>query len=318
MKVVIIGGSGHIGSYLIPKLVKHNHEVIAVSRGESEPYIKDWTWDKVQHVHLDRTHDSNFNQKIAELNADVVIDLICFKLDEVKEMVEALKQTDLSHYLYCSTIWTHGRAEQLPADPNGIKYPLDEYGREKYESEKYLKREYRLNHFPATMISPGQICGPGWSIINPLGFKDDGVFQDIADGKEISLPNHGMETLHPVHAEDVAQQFVDAMSNRNQSLGENFHAVSAESLTLYGYAQSMYRFFGHEPKITFLSWDKWCDYVKDERQADVSFYHIARSGYYSIENAQRLIGYQPKYTALEVVETSIQSYLDRNVISMRK
>lgn len=24
MKVVIIGGSGHIGSYLIPKLVKHN------------------------------------------------------------------------------------------------------------------------------------------------------------------------------------------------------------------------------------------------------------------------------------------------------
>lgn len=250
------------------------------------------------------------------MNADVVIDLICFKLNEVKEMVAALKGTKLSHYLYCSTIWTHGRAEILPADPNGVKFPMDEYGREKYESEKYLKEEYRVNGFPASIVSPGQICGPGWSIISPLGFKDDSIFQDIADGKEINLPNHGMETLHPVHAEDVAQQFVDAMNHRNQSLGENFHAVSAESLTLYGYAQAMYRFFGHEPKINFLSWDKWCDYVEDEKQADVSFYHIARSGYYSIENAQRLIDYKPKFTAVEVVEASIKSYVDRKVITI--
>jgi len=315
MKVVVIGGSGHIGSYLIPKLVKAHHKVIEISRGKREPYMKDWTWEKATHIHLDRSNDLDFSQKVAELDADVVIDLICYTLDEVKEMVAALKETNLSHYLYCSTIWTHGRAETLPADPNAIKYPIDEYGREKYESEKYLKEEYRLNQFPATVIMPGQICGPGWSIINPLGYGDDSVFQEIADGKEISLPNWGMETLHPVHGEDVAQQFVDAMNHRNQSLGESFHAVSAESLTLYGYAQAMYRFFGHEPKISFLSWEKWCDYVENERKASVSYHHIARSGYYSIENAKQLIGYTPKYSALEVVETSIQGYIDRKVIN---
>lgn len=316
MKVVIIGGSGHIGSYLIPKLVKEQHHVIEVSRGKSEPYIRDWTWDKAEHVILDRSHDPEFSDKIAEINADVVIDLICFKLEEVKKIVKVLKETDLSHYLYCSTIWTHGRAETLPADPNSIKYPLDEYGREKYESEKYLKQEYRLNSFPATVIMPGQICGPGWSIISPLGYGDDSVFQTIADGKELSLPNLGMETLHPVHGEDVAQQFVDALNHRNQALGESFHAVSAESLTLYGYAQAMYRFFGHEPNISFLSWEKWGEYIKDERKVDISYYHIARSGYYSIENANRLIGYRPKYSALEVVEASIQSYVDRKVTTV--
>lgn len=316
MKVVVIGGSGHIGSYLIPKLVKEQHQVIEVSRGKSDPYIKDWTWDKTEHVVLDRSNEPAFSEKIAALNADVVIDLICFKLEEVKEMVEALKETSLSHYLYCSTIWTHGRAETVPVDPNGVKYPLDEYGREKYESEKYLKQEHRLNGFPATMISPGQICGPGWSIINPLGYGDDSVFQTIADGKELSLPNLGMETVHPVHGEDVAQMFVDALNHRNQSLGENFHAVSAESLTLYGYAQAMYRFFGHTPQVRFLSWDKWCEYINDERLTSISYHHLARSGYYSIENAKRLLEYKPKYTALEVVEASIQSYLDRDVIKV--
>ena len=317
MKVVVIGGSGHIGTYLVPKLVREKHQVIMVSRGKSEPYIKDWTWEKAELVKLDRSNDLDFSSKIAEMNADVVIDLICFKLDEVKEMVATLKETDLSHYLYCSTIWTHGRTETIPVDPNGEKHPLDEYGSQKYESEKYLKQENPVNGFPATMISPGQICGPGWSIISPLGYGDDSVFQTIADGKEIKLPNLGMETLHPVHAEDVAQMFVDAMNNRTQALGQNFHAVSQDSLTLYGYAMAMYRYFGQEPKIDFLPWNKWRDYVGSERQANIAYYHLARSGYYSIENARKLIGYAPRYTATQVVEASVQSYRERGVVTLQ-
>lgn len=317
MKVVVIGGSGHIGTYLVPKLVRQDHQVTMISRGNREPYIKDWAWDKAEHVALDRSSDPLFAQKVAEMNADVVIDLICFKVDEVKEMVEALKETDLSHYLYCSTIWTHGRAETIPVDPNGEKHPMDEYGRQKYESEKYLLNEYRGNGFPATMISPGQICGPGWSIINPLGHGDDKVFQAIADGKEISLPNLGMETLHPVHGEDIAQMFVDAMTHRTQALGENFYAVSEESLTLYGYTMTMYRFFNQEPSITFLSWDKWVDYVDDERLSSISYYHLARSGHFSIEKAKTLLGFRPRYSAVQVVESAVQSYIDRGIITVK-
>ncbi|GEK90029.1 Nucleoside-diphosphate-sugar epimerase [Alkalibacterium putridalgicola] len=316
MKVVVIGGSGHIGTYLVPKLVREDHQVVMVSRGKSEPYTRDWAWDKAEHVALDRSEDPDFSKKIAEMNADVVIDLICFKLDEVKEMVEALKETDLSHYLYCSTIWTHGRTETIPVDPKGEKYPLDEYGRQKYESEQYLLHEYRVNGFPATMISPGQICGPGWSIITPLGYGDDSVFQTIADGKEINLPNLGMETLHPVHAEDVAQLFVAAMNHRIQALGENFYAVSEDSLTLYGYAMAMYRFFGQEPKVGFLLWDKWSEHVADEKQVNVAYLHLARSGHFSIDNARKLLDFQPRYTATQVVEASVQSYIDRGIVTM--
>ena len=316
MKIIVIGGSGHIGTYLVPILVREGHQVVMVSRGKSTPYINDWAWEKVEQVRLDRGEDPDFSTKIAEMNADVVIDLICFKLDQVKEMVDALKETDLSHYLYCSTIWTHGRTETIPVDPHGEKHPLDEYGRQKYESEKYLLHEYRVNGFPATMISPGQICGPGWSIITPLGYGNDSVFQTIAEGKEIKLPNLGMETLHPVHAEDVAQLFVAALNHRTQALGENFYAVSEDSLTLYGYAMAMYRFFGQEPKVSFLSWDKWCEHIADEKQTKVAYLHLARSGHFSIKNAKRLLEFQPRYTATQVVEASLQSYVERGIVTV--
>ena len=38
MKIVVIGGTGHIGTYLIPRLIMAGHEVICISRKKREPY----------------------------------------------------------------------------------------------------------------------------------------------------------------------------------------------------------------------------------------------------------------------------------------
>lgn len=318
MKVIVIGGCGHIGTYLVPKLIKGGFDTTIISRGKSKPYIDDPAWNEVKHVILDRSKDEEFAFKIAEMNADIVVDLVNFDIKDTKAMVEALKETKLSHYLYCSSVWAHGRAEFLPADPNSLKEALDHYGEDKYTSELYLKEEYRENGFPATIIMPGQISGPGWVIMNPMANKDYGVFQKIAYGEEICLPNFGMETLHHVHADDVAQMFYKAIIHRNQALGESFHAVTKESMTLYGYAKAMYRYFNQEPKIKFLSWEKWCEYMGDEKEIEDTFYHIARSGHYSIENAQKLIDYSPKYTTLETVEQGVKSYIERGIIKLKE
>lgn len=318
MKIIVIGGGGHIGTYLTPRLAKAGHEVISISRGLNKPYIEDPAWKKVTQIKMDRSKSENFSQEIADMNAGVVVDLINFTVEDVKSMVETLKETDISHYLYCSSIWAHGRAEKIPADPNGVKHPLDDYGWAKYKSEQYLKKEFRANGFPATVIMPGQISGPGWTFINPIGNEDTKVFQTIADGGKVYLPSFGMETLHHVHASDVAQMFVDAINHRNQALGESFHAVAEESLTLYGYTTLMYKFFNHNPQIEFLSWEKWCEYMDDDYHIDKTYFHIARSGNYSIENAKRLIEYSPKYTTSEVVEDSLKSYIERGIISVSK
>ena len=315
MKVIVIGASGHIGTYLVPQLVKEGFDVVAITRGKSQTYVSDSAWNYVTSVTLDRNQE-DFADEVAKLNGDVVVDLINFDISETKKMVAALKETRMSHYLFCSSVWAHGRAEFLLEDPNAIKEPLDHYGIEKYASEVYLKEQYRTNGFPVTIIMPGQISGPGWTIMNPQATKDNSVFQKIADGEEIYLPNFGMETLHHVHAYDVAQMFTKAITHRTNALGECFHAVASQSMTLYGYAKALYRFFNKEPKIKFLSWEKFCEYLNNDAYIDDCYHHIARSGHYSIEKAQKLLKYYPKYTTLETVEEAMKSYIDRKVITL--
>jgi nucleoside-diphosphate-sugar epimerase len=54
MRVVIIGGSGHIGTYLVPMLVNAGHEVLNVTRGKREPYLPHKAWERVRHIIADR------------------------------------------------------------------------------------------------------------------------------------------------------------------------------------------------------------------------------------------------------------------------
>ena len=55
MRIVIIGGSGHVGTYLVPMLVGAGHQVVNVSRGQAAPYLPNAAWDAVETVVADRT-----------------------------------------------------------------------------------------------------------------------------------------------------------------------------------------------------------------------------------------------------------------------
>lgn len=319
MKVVVIGGCGHIGTYLVPRLVKAGHQVISISRGLSKPYRAHHAWDEVEQIVMDReAEDRNgtFGKKIAALGADVVIDLISFKPESTYQMVEALKGTNLTHYLYCASIWVHGHATVVPAPEDLPRHPLEEYGINKAKSEAYLHEQYRKEGFPETVILPGHITGPGWNYINPTGNLDPMVFQRIGRGEKIILPNLGMETVHHVHADDVAQVFQNAILYRGQALGESFHAVAPHAMTLLGFAEAMYAWFGRTPDIDFLPWEKWCEYRADPGFIKSTHDHLYHSDNYSLEKGRRMINYNPRYTILQAVEESVNSMIERGVITV--
>ena len=82
MRVAIIGGTGHIGSFLTPRLVEPAHS-ICVSRGLKEPYRQHAAWQLIERVEMDRALEEEagrFGERIASLDAEVVIDLTCYQL----------------------------------------------------------------------------------------------------------------------------------------------------------------------------------------------------------------------------------------------
>lgn len=321
MKITIIGGTGHIGTFLCPMLAEQGHDVVCITRGASRPYTDNEAWNKVTMLQLDRhALDKNeFASEIAILDSDVVIDLICFTREDVEAMAMALSGK-VKQYIYCSSCWAEGRAEILPVSPdNNDKHPLCEYGRQKYASEQYLLELWKTRKFPVTIIMPGQISGPGWEIINPWGCRLMRCNELIKNGEQIKLPNFGMETIHHVHAEDVARLFYCAVKNRDNALGEKFYAVSGQDITLYGYAKLLYKHYGHESKIEFVSWNDFKEYLRKECNGTISdkdlehqivesYLHLTRSGYFSIEKERKLLGYEPKYTNVETILMSVDAY----------
>ena len=115
-RIVVIGATGHIGSYLIPRLVRAGHQVVAVSRGTSKPYADDRAWAQVETVTLDRDSlekQGAFGKAIADLKPQIVVDNICFTLESATQLAEALIGK-VQHFLHIGTIWTHGFSEVVP------------------------------------------------------------------------------------------------------------------------------------------------------------------------------------------------------------
>lgn len=307
MKIIVIGATGHIGTFLVPRLVQEGHEVVSVSRGGRAPYHDNGIWRFVKKVECDRQREEPagaFGARIAGLSPDVVIDLICFTRESAAHIVQHLTGK-VGHYLCCGTIWVHGHSEIVPVTEAMPRKPFGDYGIRKAEMEAWLLGMAHTNGFPATIVHPGHIVGPGWLPLNPAGNFNIGVFRTLAEGRPLVLPNIGMETVHHVHADDVAQAFCRALENRGASVGESFHAVSPAAVTLRGYAERVARWFGHEADLSYLPWEKWKKTVP-AADAEATWDHIAHSPNCSIEKAQRLLHYEPRYGSLDAVFESLE------------
>lgn len=309
-RILVIGGSGHVGSYLLPRLVERGHEVVNVSRGTAKPYRAHYCWDLIENVALDRAAEEKagtFGIKVANLHPDVIVDMISFDLASTQHLVEAIRGK-VEHYLFCSTIWVYGRLFAIPATETEPTNPIDEYGTGKAESEAWLMKEARQSGFPATCFRPGHIVGEGWNPVTPQANANPDTFSLIARGEELVLPNLGLEMVHHVHADDVAQWIICAIENRAASIGEIFNTVSSQAVTLKGYAETVYRWFGREPRIAFKPFEEWLlDLDPDARENTRG--HVIRSSCHSIEKSRRRLGYSPRYTSLEAVHQAVEALI---------
>ncbi|MGN6100021.1 MAG: NAD-dependent epimerase/dehydratase family protein [Devosia sp.] len=306
-RVVSIGGSGHVGTYLVPRLVNAGHEVVNVSRGQRAAYTPNAAWKWVETVVLDRDAEEQagtFGAKIAALKGDIVVDMICFTIESARHIVGAL-QGEVQHFLHCGTIWVYGHNTLVPATEDQPKNPFGTYGTQKALIEDFLLEEARRKGFPATVFRPGHIVGPGWAPLNPAGHFNLEVFSKIARGEELTLPNFGNETVHHVHADDVAQMVMCAIGRWNNAVGEAFNTVSPQAVNLRGYAEATYRWFGHEPRLAYQPFDTW-KAAQAEEDWRATWEHISRSPSHSIDKAARLLGYAPRYSSLQGVFEALE------------
>lgn len=306
MKIVIVGATGHIGGYLVPRLVRAGHEVVAVTRGTSALYRDDPAWENVELVTADREAEDaagTFGERIASLEADVVVDLICFTPESARQLVDAIRGRSL--LVMCTTIWVYGTLTAVPAaeDEAQASAPWGSYGTRKAAIEALLREEGE-HGCPSRVLRPGHITGPGWKIINPQANLDLGVWDRLARGEMVSLPDLGLETVHHVHADDVAQAFALAVEAGRPERTEFYNVVSDRALTLRGFAEAVADWYGREASLEFLPFEEFRARVAPA-DGSTTWEHVARSHSMSIRKARDELGYQPAYTSLEAAREAV-------------
>jgi nucleoside-diphosphate-sugar epimerase len=304
-RVVVIGATGHIGTYLVPRLVDGGHEVIAVSRGSRGPYHASPQWDAVTRVTADRDAEDaagTFGDRMAALRPEVVIDLICFTTASARQLIEALRPSR-PLLVHCGTIWVHGPALRVPVTEEEPRTAYGEYGTGKAGIEALLHDETRAGGVPAVVLHPGHISGPGWPVITPAGNLDPAAWTHLATGQPLALPDHGLGVLHHVHADDVAQAFERVLS-RPAATGASFHVVAEQAMTQRGLAAGVAGWFGREPVLDFVDWAEFTRRAGPEH-AEVTREHTFRSITASIARAREVLGYAPRYSSLDALHEAL-------------
>jgi nucleoside-diphosphate-sugar epimerase len=315
MRVVVIGGSGHIGTFLVPRLVRAGHEVVNISRGSRRPYAEAPEWAEVRQVVADREQedrDGTFGDRTADLHPDAVVDLVCFTIESATALVGRLRG-EVGHLLHCGSVWRYGPSTKVPIseDAPSAGPPFDEYGIQKARIARMLKEETASGGLVTTSLHPGHIVGPGWHPTGPLGNLDPAVWATLSSGRPLQVPGSGTELLHHVHADDVAQAFERAIDHRDAAAGQDFNIVAPTALSVRGYADIAAGWFGQRASLESVTWEQYRTLTTPEN-VESSWGHLHRSQCFSIDKAKSLLRYEPRYEPEQAVLESIRWLIEHD------
>lgn len=319
MRILVIGGTGHIGCALVPRLTAAGHEVTVVARKPVPRYADPRLgWQPVRWVLADRAAEEKtgrWAERLAAIETDAVVDTICFTREQAETLVAAFRGR-IRQLVHIGSIWAYGPPERIPYEESDPRRPITSYGRRKAEIEDYLLGAHRTEGFPATVLHPGHICGRGWLPIDPQGSRDGtGVYRRLARGETVVLPDRGRATLHHVHADDIAQLCELALERRPQALGESFSAVAPHALSLVGCCRAVAARFGTEPNLAFAPLAELDRHV-GESSAGIIREHVEHSPCCSIAKGRRLLGYQPRHTPEQIYAETLDSLLANGELSL--
>lgn len=296
-RALVIGARGHIGSYLVNRLVKTGWEVTALSRSERKPYaFRKEIWENVRSVFMTREQLLSGNL-LGKEKFDAVCDLICYTPAECRRITDKLTHGEF--YLQLGSIWTYENKQYLPVDEMHPKNSLESYGRDKGLVEDMVLSLCNGGKIRGAVVHPGHISAGEWMPINPQGNLDKGVYDKIKRGEKVVLPFLGLPTLQHVHAEDLAEVIAACIEQPEKANGQAFISAAESAMTMRAIAENLFTYFGHEPNIDYVSWEGFEKAIGKENAA-VSLDHVSHSPCATPAKALRVLGVKHKHGILDI------------------
>jgi nucleoside-diphosphate-sugar epimerase len=316
---LVTGATGFTGGALARRLVADGYEVTAFVRATSN--VRDLIDLGVNCLVVDlndpedverrmRSFDRVFH--IAASYREEHADVTQFRrvnVDATENLLRSAMRAGVSRFIHCSTVGVQGEIEVPPADEEYRVKPGDHYQQSKLEGEQ-LALEYFRKGLPGSVVRPVGIYGPGdrrfLKLVRPIS---KGTFVTIGDGKTL---------YHMTYIDDLIDGFILA-GDKEAALNEVFTIGGPQYTSIRELVNLIADELGvAHPKLRVPFWPVYfCSWVCEVvcKPLGVSpplyrrrteFFHLDRA--FSIEKAQRLLGYQPKHDLKAGMRKTVDAY----------
>lgn len=309
MKAVVIGGTGHIGSFLTPQLVEAGWEVVVVSSGR-RAVDRDAFPPTVEFVKLtyDRMlADGSFRDLLADRRPDAVVDIL---QSDAPGVFSACEEVDVGHLVFCGSLWMLGRPKVVPTpEIPQTECPFDGY-RRRFEQLLAVVARSDKDTLAVSAVMPPNICGPGKIPLDGKGGRSIEVHREHQRGVEVCLPFPGTNLIGPCDAEDVARGFACVLGHGEASAGEIFNVGSAYALTAERFIDTYADIYGTPIPIRYVDPTTFARDVLPDPGAN---YHFLEHMCPDISKISARVGYSPAYTPEETMERAVRWMRDKQV-----
>jgi dTDP-glucose 4,6-dehydratase len=302
VKVLVTGGSGFIGSHLIPKLVELEHNVYSLERYVTGRYVLGGT-RAVKTLFGDLRDHFAVRKIIHEVQPEVVIHLasvspVSYSYDHPVEVIETnvlgtvnlaescLRQVPhFKHFLFAGTSEEYGNHENVPLKETSELRSNSPYGVSKVAADNYLQYMRDAYDFPVTILRN----------FNTYGRKDNTHFVvertivQMLQGKSAKLGNP-TPIRDLMYVEDHVNSYMTCL-DCEKAIGETFNFCTGRGVSIAQLVELIKELTDFKSEIIWNS--------IPERPLDIN----VLIGDYS--KAKRILGWEPKFTLEEGLELSI-------------
>jgi len=283
MKVLVIGGSVFVSKALVRKLLSESKTVYVLNRGSHKNV------EGTIHLYADRNNPDLFLEAIGNLEFDVVYDICAYFPKQTRIAIDSLGGR-IGHFVHMSSATVYNRTNRYPMreeDSRGESDIWGDYSKNKYLCEEELFSAWTANGFPATMLRPFYIYGPGNNFD-----RESYVMKRLLHRAPIVLPGMGERIIQLSHIDDVVDTLIK-ISNRTESFGQAYNVGGNEYVTFSDWVETCAMALEVKAK-TFCVESKYIGYTAREwfPFRDINFFG-------SCEKIMNQTGIMPKYSLLK-------------------
>ena len=249
MKVLFIGGTGNISTYVSKLCVQKGIELFLLNRGIRKVEIPG-----VKIINGDISKPDQIISLLKDYKWDAVVNWIAFNLNDIERDIN-LFSNKTKQYIFISSASAYQKPPSHPVitESTPLYNPYWDYSQNKIACEERLNHEYQNKNFPITIVRPSLTYDTVLPVIMG-GWTEYTIIDRIRKGKEIVVHGDGTSLWVVTHAEDFAKGFVGLLGHQ-QAIGHSFHITSDEVLTWDQIYLALAEAVGVEANIVHISSD---------------------------------------------------------------